>query len=187
MTQNSLRQWLKRLDDHSPGEASHGERVAVYAVSTAERLEASDEFLTEIRFAAALHDVGKLSLHEELVRKQGRLAGREVIELRTHAELGPPLLADELSAQGLAWIRSHHERWDGNGYPEGAATDNSPLGARIIAVAETFDVLVHDNRWRPKIDEDAAIEEIRRCAGTQFDPEIVEAFLTVQPLIQPLK
>ena len=185
MTPDLLREWQRRLGGHYAGEVEHGERVAVYAVAAAHRLGWDDDALRTLRFAAALHDVGKSALPTELLATS-RPTGAQVLEIRKHPELGFDLLLDELSVEGVEWIVAHHERWDGNGYPHGLHGDDIPFGARLIAVAETLDVLLHDGRWRPPLPEDAAIEEVRRCAGTQFDPEAVEAVLAVQPLVQPI-
>ena len=139
-----------------------------------------------MRFAAALHDVGKLSISSELLAKHDTPSGAEVLELRKHAASGADLLMDEFDLEGCEWIAAHHERWDGFGYPFGLFGSDIPFGSRIIAVAETFDVLINESGWRNRLPEDAALEELKRCAGTQFDPEVVEAFLLVQPLIQPV-
>ena len=107
--------------------------------------------------------------------------------MKLHAELCLELL------EGFDWLQPclpmiihHHERWDGRGYPTGLGANLIPLGARIIAVAETFDVLTIDAGWNQPRDEEMAIAELKACAGTQFDPEIVQAFIKVQPLIQPI-
>ena len=182
MTNEELRMLLQHLEDHHPGELQHGERVAVYAVATAEALGLSDEDLRKMRCAAALHDIGKLDLPGELLSKSGRLDGADVIRLRAHVEQVDQHVRDP---QIVSWIRSHHERWDGAGYPNGLNGEAIPIGSRVIAVAETFDVLLNDRRWREPLTEEGALEEVRRCAGTQFDPKVVEAFLSVQSVIQP--
>ncbi len=185
MTPDRLREWQRRLRAHDPGEVEHGERVAVYAVAAAHRLGWGDEDLLTLRFAGALHDVGKSALPTELL-STSRPTGAQVLELRKHPELGFDLLLDQFPVDGLEWIVAHHERWDGAGYPHGLHGEDIPFGARLIAVAETLDVLLHDGRWRDPLEEAAAIEEVRRCAGTQFDPEAVEAVLAIQPLVQPI-
>lgn len=187
MNNARLRQWLERLDSHAPGEAAHGERVAVYATATAHAMNWDEHRLDHLRFAAALHDIGKLDVPAHLLAQGDRPSGADVLLLRGHVEAGGDLLEPELDAECCEWVLAHHERWDGLGYPFGLVGSDIPLGARIIAVAETFDVLVNQTSWRPPITEQAAIDELRRCAGTQFDPEVVEAFLRVQPLIQPIE
>lgn len=161
----------------------HGERVAVYAVASGQAMGWADEDLLALRVAAALHDIGKLDLPAELLAKRGRLDGAEVLRLREHTSNVADHVPDPRIVQ---WIVAHHERWDGAGYPHGLSGESIPVASRLIAVAETFDVLRHDNRWRDPLTEDAALDEIRRCSGTQFDPRAVEAFLLVQPLIQPV-
>jgi HD-GYP domain-containing protein (c-di-GMP phosphodiesterase class II) len=139
-----------------------------------------------MRFAAALHDVGKLSISSQLLDSLETPSGSEVLELRKHAASGADLLMDEFDLEVCEWIAAHHERWDGFGYPFGLFGADIPFGSRIIAVAETFDVLIQESGWRNPLPEDAALDELKRCAGTQFDAEAVEAFLLVQPLIQPV-
>lgn len=178
---------LKALDLHGPGERGHAERVAVYSVATGYELGIRDEELLMLRYAATLHDVGKVKVDSTLVRKLGRLDDEEIEAMKLHAELCLELL------EGFDWLQPclpmiihHHERWDGRGYPTGLGANLIPLGARIIAVAETFDVLTIDAGWNQPRDEEMAIAELKACAGTQFDPEIVQAFIIVQPLIQPI-
>lgn len=181
-----MRALLAKLDSHVQGEAAHGERVAVYAVATGDALGLTDEDLERLRFAGALHDIGKLSVPAEIITKTGQLEGSEVLALRSHA------LAAKLHLGGTPFedlfpiIASHHERHDGRGYPAGLTGENIPMLSRIIAVAETFDALTHDTRWRAPLREEQAIAEIRRCAGSQFDVSVAHAFLEIQPLIQPL-
>ena len=184
MTNEELRLLLQHVEDHHAGERAHGERVAVYAVATAAEMGWTDGDLRTMRCAAALHDIGKLDLPVDLLRKSGRLEGEEVLALRKHVDHVSDHVAEPEIVQ---WITSHHERWDGAGYPQGLRETDIPEGSRIIAVAETFDVLLNDRRWREPLSDEAALDEVRRCAGTQFDPRVVEAFLAVQPLIQPVE
>lgn len=181
-----IRELLERLDRHSPSERGHAERVAVYSVAMAEQMGLSDEALEDIRVAALLHDVGKVSLDASLLAKMGRLTDEEIGALRRHAHLAASVLESiDWLEPSLPAIRHHHERWDGTGYPDGLFGPDIPLGARLIGLAETFDVLAM-GLHRQAVDEEAALNEIRACAGTQFDPRAVGAFLIVQPLIQPM-
>lgn len=178
---------LRALDLHGPGERAHAERVAVYAVATGYELGLRDQDLLDLRFAATLHDVGKVKVDESLVRKLGRLDDEEIESMKLHAELSLELLSEyDWLAPCLPMIIHHHERWDGHGYPTGLAANLIPLGARIIAVAESFDVMTTDAGWNDPSDEEDAIDELMECSGSQFDPEVVEAFFKVQPLIQPV-
>ena len=177
---------MTRLDRHSPSEKDHAERVAVYAVAIGEALRLDDEVLINLRYAALLHDVGKISVDAKLLSKIGGLTDEEMGALRLHALIaGSVLEAFDWLTPCLPDIRHHHERWEGDGYPDGLVGPDIPIGARIINLAETFDVIlsgVHTDRHT----EQAALEEIKRCSGTQFDPRVVDAFLKVQPLIQPI-
>jgi HD-GYP domain-containing protein (c-di-GMP phosphodiesterase class II) len=182
-----VRGLLQELDLHGPGEREHAERVAVYSVATGHELGMDEAELLALRYAATLHDVGKVRVDADLVNKLGRLSEEELQEMRRHAELSLEVLEqhDWLHAS-LPMIIHHHERWDGNGYPTGLPANLIPLGARIIAVAEVFDTLVAGPAWKARVSEADAVEELRSCAGTQFDPEVVAAFQKVQPLIQPV-
>lgn len=184
--QDALRDLLCKLDAHVVGEREHGERVSVYAVATGDALGLGEDDLSDLRFAGALHDIGKLGLPAEVITKSGQLEGHEVLLLRRHAPLAHSMLEGTEFSDLADCIAAHHERWDGLGYPNGLSTDAIPLKSRIIAVAETYDALVHDMRWRPPLREEQALSEVRRCSGSQFDPAVTEAFLEVQKLIQPL-
>lgn len=184
---DTIRALVRVLDLHGPGEGDHAERVAVYAVATGEKLGLEPAQLTHLRRAAALHDVGKIAVDRSLLGKFGELDQDEIDELRLHAHMAEEVLAAlPWLDDALPMIRHHHEWWDGTGYPDGLKEDAIPLGARVIGVAETYDHLTTVSGWRHPISSDEAIEEIRRCSGTQFDPVVVEAFLAVQPIIQPV-
>lgn len=182
MTESTLREWLGKLEAHAAGEAAHGERVAVYAVATADRL--GDFDLRRVRVTAALHDVGKLALPAEMFQRDRDWTSADVRAIRTHVFLPEDLQDDELDRVA---IEQHHERLDGIGYPEGLRGEHIGALARVISVCEAFDAMVHESRHRGAKSEAAAIEEIRRGAGTQFCPRVIEAFVAVQPLIQPLR
>jgi HD-GYP domain-containing protein (c-di-GMP phosphodiesterase class II) len=184
---DTIRDLLRQMEAHSIGEAGHAERVAVYCVATGERLGMGFDDLVRLRQAAALHDVGKITLDRALLQKLGELSTDELNELRMHAQRSKKVI------ESLTWLEPalpmivhHHERWDGHGYPDGLAGKDIPLGARIIAVAEVFDTLVTGGGWRFPISDSEALIELDRCSGHQFDPEVVVAFIEVQPLIQPV-
>lgn len=184
---DTVRALVKVLDLHGPGEGDHAERVSVYAVATAEALGLEPQFLRDIRMAAALHDVGKIAVDRSLLGKFGEISDEEFEELKRHAHMAEEVLeALPWLHESMPMIRHHHERWDGNGYPDGLKGDDIPIGARIIGVAEAFDHLTTRSGWRNPIAEDEALDEIKRCAGTQFDPRVVAAFLEVQPIVQPV-
>jgi response regulator RpfG family c-di-GMP phosphodiesterase len=187
MRNDTVRSLVRALETHGPGEGAHADRVAVYATATGGALGLSLDDLVCLRWAAALHDVGKISVDPQLLKKLGKLTEAELAQLRSHAELAMRVIEEfEWLKPVVPMVRHHHERFDGTGYPDGLSGDSIPLGARIIAVAETFDVLTQHTPWRDPMPCAEALDELERCSGEQFDPSVVEAFLKVQPLIQPV-
>ena len=183
-----IRVLLTELDAHSPGEAAHAERVAVYSVAVGEAMGLSDDDLVHLGWAAKLHDVGKIRVDANLIAKLGSLSEEEFEALRAHALHAQEVLSGMLwlaPAEGM--IRHHHEWWNGEGYPEGLARKEIPLGARIIGAAEAFDVLISDVPWRDRLTATLALEEMRRCRGSQFDPTVVDTLADVHDLIQPVR
>ena len=158
----------------------HSGRVAVYSVAIGKHLDLKDKDLIALRRAAILHDIGKVGISSLIVDKIGKLSEREFEIMRLHSTIAIRMLerVEELK-DSLPMIKHHHERFDGKGYPDSLSGHNIPLGSRIIAVAETFDMLVSDVPWRDAMSLDGALEEIKTNAGTQFDPMVAEAFIAV--------
>jgi len=155
---------------------SHSQRVAELAARTARRLGLPDEDVELTRLAASLHDLGKLAIPEEILRKPGPLTEPERMVLERHPQIGFRML-ESLGVDPVAeWVLHHHERWDGSGYPDGLPGERIPLGARIIFVADAYDAMTSERVYRRRVTPDEAVAELQRCAGTQFDPEIVDAF-----------
>jgi HD-GYP domain-containing protein (c-di-GMP phosphodiesterase class II) len=155
----------------------HSERVRLYATAIATRLDGiSEEDLKNLGYAASLHDIGKVAISGRILNKLGRLTEQEFRIMRQHSLVATRILEKIEGLRGaIPIIRHHHERYDGDGYPDGLAGAQIPLGARIVAVAETYDILTSDVPWRNALSGEAAIQEIDRCSGTQFDPQVVEA------------
>jgi diguanylate cyclase (GGDEF)-like protein/putative nucleotidyltransferase with HDIG domain len=154
---------------------NHSQRVSQLAVSLATRLGLDREHVELTRLAASLHDLGKLALPEELLRKPGPLTAPERLVLERHPQIGYRML-DSLGIDPVAeWVLHHHERWDGTGYPDGIAGPAIPLGARIIFVADAYDAMTSDRLYRARRSPEAALAELIECAGAQFDPEVVAA------------
>jgi diguanylate cyclase (GGDEF)-like protein/putative nucleotidyltransferase with HDIG domain len=157
---------------------SHSQRVADLAARTARRLGLPDEDVELTRLAASLHDLGKLAIPEEILRKPGPLTEPERMVLERHPQIGFRML-ESLGVDPVAdWVLHHHERWDGSGYPDGLPGDQIPLGARIIFVADAYDAMTSERVYRRRVAPEHAIAELERCAGSQFDPEIVAALAT---------
>jgi diguanylate cyclase (GGDEF)-like protein/putative nucleotidyltransferase with HDIG domain len=154
---------------------SHSQRVADLAARTARRLGLPEEEVELTRLAASLHDLGKLAIPEEILRKPGPLTDPERMVLERHPQIGFRML-ESLGVDPVAdWVLHHHERWDGSGYPDGLPGDEIPLGARIIFVADAYDAMTSERVYRRRVAPGQAIAELRRCAGSQFDPDIVNA------------
>jgi diguanylate cyclase (GGDEF)-like protein/putative nucleotidyltransferase with HDIG domain len=166
----------KAVDARDTYTGSHSERVSELAAQIAIRLGLDREQVELTRLAGSLHDLGKLAIPEEILRKAGELTDSERLVLERHPQIGFRML-DSLGVDPVADIvLHHHERWDGIGYPDGLGGDDIPLGARIIFVADAFDAMTSDRCYRPKRSAAEALAELERCAGTQFDPLIVSAF-----------
>jgi diguanylate cyclase (GGDEF)-like protein len=166
----------KAVDARDTYTGSHSERVSELSARVAMRVGLDPEQVELTRLAASLHDLGKLAIPEEILRKAGVLTDSERLVLERHPQIGFRML-DSLGVDPVAdLVLHHHERWDGAGYPDGLAGDQIPLGARIIFVTDAYDAMTSDRIYRPKRSAHAALAELRRCAGTQFDPGIVAAF-----------
>jgi diguanylate cyclase (GGDEF)-like protein/putative nucleotidyltransferase with HDIG domain len=165
----------KAVDARDTYTGSHSARVSELAARIARRLGLDDEQVELTRLAGSLHDLGKLAIPEEILRKDGTLTDSERLVLERHPQIGFRML-DSLGVDPVANIvLHHHERWDGAGYPDRLIGDQIPLGARIILVADAYDAMTSDRVYRPKRSSRAALAELRRCAGTQFEPRIVGA------------
>ncbi len=165
------------LDLRDAGTAQHSRMVGAYARHTAAALGLSAERVERIHAAGVLHDLGKLGIADAILHKPGRLDDFEWKEIQRHPEIGARILEHAGLSDIAGWVRAHHERIDGCGYPGGIAGQEIPLEARILAVADAYEAMVADRPYRAGIPPAAAREEIIRCSGTQFDPTVVGAFL----------
>jgi putative nucleotidyltransferase with HDIG domain len=158
----------------------HTQRVADLAARLARGLGMPDRQVALILRAAPLHDIGKIAIPDSILLKPGRLTDEEFEVVKTHAVLGARVLTSgdsDVLQMAEAIARHHHERWDGAGYPGGLAGDAIPIAARLVHLADVFDVLVHERPYKDSWTVDAAVAEIERGAGTDFDPAAVRAFL----------
>jgi two-component system, cell cycle response regulator len=169
---------LRAMAESGCGFDAHSAAVAELAGMTARAMGLSAERVLEIRQAGELHDVGMIAIPRAILEKPGELGEAEWTFLRQHPRIGERIIAAAPALEHIAGIVRHsHERWDGAGYPDGLAGDEIPVGARIIAVAEAFDTMTKSQPYREAISEAAAVSELRRHAGTQFDPVAVDSLV----------
>jgi HD-GYP domain-containing protein (c-di-GMP phosphodiesterase class II) len=173
-TIQGLARALEAMDKYTAG---HSDRVTVYARITAEAMGESIERVEMITQAGMLHDIGKLGCHANL-NKPGKLTEEEYEIFKLHPTFGKEILEPIAFLQPLIpGIHSHHERWDGKGYPLGLQGEEIPIMARILSVADAYDAMTSSRAYRRALEHSVAVAELKRCSGTQFDPSIVEAFL----------
>jgi diguanylate cyclase (GGDEF)-like protein len=165
----------RAVDERDAYTGSHSQRVGEYSARIARRLGADESAVELTRLAGNLHDLGKLAIPEDVLRKPEELSEAERLMLERHPQIGYRML-ESLGVQPVAeWVLHHHERWDGAGYPNRLAGDKIPLGARIIFVADAYDAMTSDRAYRRAMPQDEALAELERGAGTQFDPAVVGA------------
>ncbi len=167
----------ERLDVHMPGSFGHSRRVARLAGATARQLGLGAEEVTRVRRAGAFHDVGKVEVPVEIINKPGPLTAEEFTVVKRHATAGARMVAAAGEDEELAaMVLHHHERYDGSGYPDGLAGEAIPIGARIVAVVDTFDAVTSSRPYRPAMGRREALTLLRQEAGRQLDPRVVDAF-----------
>jgi len=160
----------------------HSERVALLSRHLAGLVRLPDNEIERIYMAGLLHDVGKIGVPETVLQKTGKLTPEEFDQMKKHPEIGARILADVKQVEDIIpGVLYHHERYDGKGYPTGLAAKNIPLMGRIICLADCFDAMTSNRTYRKALPLEVALTEIRRCSGTQFDPELAEAFLKIAP------
>ena len=168
------------IDAKSPWTKGHSERVAEYAVAIGDRMGLSARQQERLRLAGLLHDIGKIGTYDTLLDKEGRLTSEERELIKLHPERGCEILGPIKDLSDiLPAVRHHHERWDGKGYPDGLKGEEIPLLARILCVADSFDTMTDDRPYRPSIGLDNALQELKYCSGSQFEPAIAQALMDV--------
>ncbi len=166
------------LAARDPATAAHCTRVTFLAVRLAAWVGWDEEGLRTLQVGAPLHDIGKITNSETILRKRGPLHRRELAEIRTHPAAGAKLISPVGPARdALPYVLYHHERWEGAGYPTGRRGTQIPEGARLLAIADAFDAMTSTRPYRRAMRTSHALDEIERCAGTQFDPSLASAFL----------
>lgn len=175
-----LRVLIMAIETRDPYTSGHSQRVSTLATTIAEDLGLPARIVRRVERAALLHDIGKIdAVYAPIIRKPHDLTPEERDLIRTHASKGADLLQSLslLQADEVRAVRHHHERWDGNGYPAGLGGDVIPLAARIIMVSDAIDAMLSDRPYRPALSIQHAESELRRCSGSQFDPQIVDVIL----------
>ncbi|HEY8370560.1 MAG TPA: HD domain-containing phosphohydrolase [Thermodesulfobacteriota bacterium] len=168
---------LESKDAYTHG---HSQRVAHYAAILGQDLGLSDRELRDLQIGSFLHDIGKVGVCEQYIKKQGRLTPEEWAVVRAHPEKGAELIAPlRLGPAVVSAVRHHHERIDGRGFPDRLGGSDLSVTARIVCIADAYDAMTSDRPYRRALSRDAARQELKRCAGTQFDLDFVERFLRV--------
>ena len=173
----TLRALVRSLEAKDPYTKLHSQRVTRIAVSLAEFMGVGEEDIEILDFAAHLHDIGKIGIRDQVLMKPGRLTREEYEIIKAHPVIGEEIVGHlGLMTNAKEVIRHHHERWDGRGYPDGLAGAETPYLARILAISDTYDAITTDRPYRKGHTPEEAHEEILKNSGTQFDPDVVEAF-----------
>ncbi len=172
---------LETKDSYTNG---HSLRVTLYSMILAKELNLSDSFMEDIEIAGLLHDIGKVAMPKNILCKNGKLTDEEFLVMKAHPVRGEKIVLNIKKLQLISeWVKSHHEKWDGRGYPDGLKGTEIPLPGRIIALADTYDAMTSTRPYRTALSHEVAISEIKRCAGTQFDPELAELFVKLSDKI----
>jgi putative nucleotidyltransferase with HDIG domain len=160
--------------------SGHSQRLVDLAVETGRLLDCTPDELVDIKWGALLHDIGKIGVPDEILRKPSSLEKAELEVMRQHPEIGARIVEPVRNLASVApIIRAHQERYDGRGYPLGLKGEQIPKIARIISVADAYVAMTDERVYRKALSKEDAIEELKRCSGSQFDPQVVEAFLQV--------
>jgi putative nucleotidyltransferase with HDIG domain len=186
---DSVRGLLECLKTVEPSTYEHCLRVGEYSRKLARDIGLNEYEQKVAEFSGLLHDIGKISIEKEVLLKPGRLDPKELDIMKSHSRVSEqivkPLATNSFFAQLLPGIRGHHERIDGEGYPDKKIGDDISLFARIILVVDTYDAMTENRVYRKGLPEEIVFAELKRCAGTQFDSQLVKAFLQAQPYWKP--
>ncbi len=176
----TLEALVNALEAKDPYLRGHSARVADLSATIASQMELSDEEVEQVRVAGRLHDIGKIGTRESVMEKQGPLTPEEYDHVKQHVIIGSQILAP-LHHLGsvINHVRSHHERWDGSGYPDGLKGEDIPVGARVIGAAEVFDALTTSRPYQDKLTPEQAVEHMAQLSGTVLNPKVYEALATV--------
>jgi response regulator RpfG family c-di-GMP phosphodiesterase len=174
MTVHALAETVEKRDPYTGG---HTKRVMDYSLAIGKEMSLNEDEITGLRLAAILHDIGKIGVKDSVLLKDGKLTDEEFEQIKLHSLYGEQILRHVRQMKDvIPGVKHHHEKYNGKGYPDGLKGDEIPIAARIICVADTFDAMTTDRPYRKGLSLEIAFEELRRCSGTQFDPNVTEAF-----------
>jgi len=166
----------------------HSMRVTLYSLALAKTMNLPDDLLEEIEITGLLHDIGKIAIPERILLKPGELTPEEYEIVKSHPELGKKLVEGIEKLKRISnWLKSHHERYDGKGYPEGLIGEEIPISSRIISIADTYDAMTSNRAYRDALPHQFAVAEIMSCSGSQFDPKLTELFININDEIEKIK
>ena len=176
------------LDAKDPYTHGHSMRVTLYSIILAKELNIPQNKLELVETAGLLHDIGKIAIPTAILCKPGKLTDDEFVIMKSHPVNSEKLIASIKKLHDVSpGVKHHHERWDGRGYPDHLAGEDIPYSARIIALADTYDAMTSTRSYRKALSHEVAIEEIKKCAGTQFDPVLAEKFVEIEDIIRAAK
>jgi response regulator RpfG family c-di-GMP phosphodiesterase len=174
---NTLARMIDAKDSYTH---DHADRAFKYARLIAEKMRLPEAIVTHIGYAALMHDIGKIGIEESILRKPEKLTPEETDIIKQHPSIGNKIIAPVTFLVPVAPMVLYHQEWyNGNGYPEGLSGEEIPLGARIVAVIDSYDAMTSDRPYRKALPQDYAISELKKCSGTQFDPYVVDVFIDV--------
>lgn len=180
----TIRAISNALDTKDSYTNGHSLRVTLYSMILAKELNLDDSYMEDIEIAGLLHDIGKIAMPKSILCKNGKLTDEEFLVMKSHPVRGEKIVINIKKLQMISeWVKSHHEKWDGTGYPDGLKGTQIPLPGRIIALADTYDAMTSTRPYRTALSHEVAISEIKRCAGTQFDPNLAEIFIKLEAKI----
>lgn len=177
---NAIRALARIVDENDSYTKGHCEKVMRYSLVICRRLKMPKHSIDSIKTASLLHDIGKIGIDAGILNKKEKLTKEDWDKIKTHPEMGSKIVSQIGFLNGISIIiRHHHERYDGGGYPDSERKGSAiPLGARILAVADAFDAMTSGRPYRQAMSQEEAIAELKRCSGSQFDPKIVDAFVS---------
>jgi HD-GYP domain-containing protein (c-di-GMP phosphodiesterase class II) len=179
----NFQSWADMLEERDLNLRGHSLRVSQYAAAIGRELRMGEDMIGIITLGSRLHDIGKIGVKEACLHKAGRLTEEEYREIMRHPVIGAQLMSPYLGRWPTAWaiIRSHHERLDGKGLPDGLRGDAIPLAVRVVTVADSLDAMTSPRAYRPPLPVERALQELTSCKGQQFDPDAVEALFSAFP------